>query len=69
MGTMTLKLQELRDRLQALLDQGTDPGTHVHTEGCDCDGEAVDVVVENGSGEYIGGEFVKMPIVYIKRQK
>jgi hypothetical protein len=41
-------LGQLRQALEALVDDGTDLDTPVHTEGCDCIGDVH--VVERGTG-------------------
>lgn len=50
-----LTIQELRNKLQALLDAGCPPDELVYTAGCDCDGKAGDVTfdAEIGSGVMI----------------
>lgn len=49
MEAMTLK--QLRDKAQALLDSGVSEDTPVFSDGCDCIGEAQDLVLKGPFSE------------------
>ena len=40
----TLTLGKLAEQVKALLEQGVDPNTPIYSEGCDCTGEADELV-------------------------